>query len=123
MPRFQLLPENVLHKVPHNYCGLLLHITDDIGVRVQCEFGVGVAQDAGDGFDVYPGSQGMGGESVAQRVEGDAFGDPSFMQQRFETPVGRVGGNGLPQLERIREDPLAGKCFLAGPEYICCTLL
>ena len=49
--------------------GLLLHVRHHMGVGVQGETGVGVAQDAGQGLGIHAAGEGVGGKSVPQIVE------------------------------------------------------
>ena len=51
--------------------GLPLHIRRYMGVGIQGEAGIGVAQDAGEGLGIHAAGQGVGGESVPQVVEAD----------------------------------------------------
>ena len=60
--------------------------------------------------------------SMTQRVEGDAFSDPSFTQQGFETPIGRIGGNRSFRPEQVGENPFAESVPLPFPKDIRRTL-
>ena len=44
-----------------------------MGVGIQREGGVGVAQDTGQGLGVHAGGQGMGGEGVPQIMKSDTL--------------------------------------------------
>ena len=49
-----------------------------MGVGIQREGGVGVAQDTGQGFGVHTAGEGMGGEGVAQVMKAPASGGTAF---------------------------------------------
>ena len=49
-----------------------------MGVGIQREGGVGVAQDTGQGFGVHAAGQGVGGKGVPQVVEADGFQSQRF---------------------------------------------
>ena len=60
-----------MDKVPYNFGRTALHIAGDVGVGVQCEAGLCVAQKAGEGFGVHSSGQGMSCEGMAEIVEAD----------------------------------------------------
>ena len=49
-----------------------------MGVGIQREGGVGVAQDTGQGFGIYAAGEGVGGEGVTQIMEADAGAASSY---------------------------------------------
>ena len=61
-----------------------------MGVGVQREGGVGVAQDTGQCLGVHAAGKGMGGEGVAQIVESDT-GQSRPLEERFHVAIGRIG--------------------------------
>ena len=77
-----------------------------MGVGVQREGGVGVAQDTGQGFGVHTAGEGVGCEGVTQVMEADA-GQPRPLEQRFHVAIGCIGVDGIFRLHRVREYPLA----------------
>ena len=97
LPRFQLLSEDIFHEAAYDAAGLLLHIRCDMGVGVQREGGIGVAQDTGQGFGVHTAGEGVGGEGVTQIVEANA-GQPCPLEERFHVAIGCIGRFG----KRIR---------------------
>ncbi len=86
-----------------------------MGVGVQREGGVGVAQDAGRRFGIHAAGESVGGEGVPQIVEADA-GQPRPLEQRFHVAIGRVGVNGVFRLHRVREYPLTDGIRFALPQ-------
>ena len=88
-----------------------MHVRRHVGVGIQGERCVGVAQDAGEGFGVHAGGQGVGGEGVAQIVEPDV-GKARLLQQHLHPVVGGAGPHRLLRRQRLREDPLADRVLL-----------
>ena len=76
-----------------------------MGVGVQREGRIGVAQDAGQGFGVHAAGEGVGGEGVTQIMEADA-GQPCVLEQRLHVAIRRVGIDGVFRLHWVRKDPL-----------------
>ena len=81
-----------------------------MGVGVQSEAGLGVAQDAGEGLGIHAAGQGMGGEGVPEVME------PQLRQKRVtKNPLGLRAL--LPLLQQLRrtgrqgDDPLACSCL------------
>ena len=68
-----------------------------MGVGVQREGGVGVAQDAAEQrFGIYAAGESVGGEGVTQIVEADA-GQSRPLEERFHVAIRRIGiDGGLP---------------------------
>ena len=85
-----------------------------MGVGIQREGGVGVAQDAGQRFGIYAAGKGMGCEGMTQIVEADA-GESCPLEQRFHVAIRRVGIDGIFRLHRIREYPLADGIHFSPP--------
>ena len=77
-----------------------------MGVGVQREGSIGVAQDAGQRFGVHTAGEGVGGEGMTQIVEADA-GQPRPLEERLHVAIRRVGIDGIFRLHRVREYPLA----------------
>ena len=86
-----------------------------MGVGVQREGRIGVAQDSGQRLSIYAAGEGMGGEGVAQVVEADT-GQPRPPEQRLHVEVGRAGVDRILRLHRVREYPLADGIRLAPPQ-------
>ena len=79
-----------------------------MGVGIQREGGVGVAQDTGQGFGVHTAGEGVGCEGVTQIVEADA-GQPRPLEQRLHAAISRVGIDGVLWLHWIWEYPLTSR--------------
>ena len=77
-----------------------------MGVGIQREGGIGVAQDTGQGFGIYAAGESVGGEGVTQIVEADT-GESRPLEERLHEAISRVGIDGIFRLHRIREYPLA----------------
>ena len=88
-----------------------------MGVGVQREGRIGVAQDSGQRLSIYAAGKGMGGEGVAQVVEADT-GQPRPPEQRLHAEVGRAGVDRILRLHRVGEYPLADGIRLAPPQDI-----
>ena len=88
-----------------------------MGVGVQREGGVGVAQDAGQRFGVHTAGEGMGGEGMTQIVEADA-GQSRPLEERFHVAIGRVGIDGIFRLHRVGEYPLANGIRFSPPQDV-----
>ena len=86
-----------------------------MGVGVQGEAGLGVAQNAGEGLGVHPGGQGVGSEGVPQIMEPKA-GQFSLVQQFFEPSVCTAGIYRPLRAERIWKDPLGESGLLPLPQ-------
>ena len=86
-----------------------------MGVGVQREGGVGVAQDAGQRFGIYAAGESVGGEGVTQIVEADA-GQPRPLEERFHVAIRRIGIDGILRLHRVREYPLTDGILFAPPQ-------
>ena len=88
-----------------------------MGVGIQREGGVGVAQDTGQGFGIYAAGEGVGGEGVTQIMEADA-GQPRPLEQRLHMAISRVGIDGIFRLHRVREYPLANGIRFSPPQDV-----
>ena len=88
-----------------------------MGVGVQREGRIGVAQDAGQCLGVHAAGKGVGGEGMAQVMEADT-GQPRPPEQRFHVEVGRAGVDRILWLHRVGEYPLADGIRLAPPQDI-----
>lgn len=55
-----------------------MHIPGDMGIGVQREGGLSVAQDPGECLGVHPAGEGMGGEGVPLRYNNDKQKKPLF---------------------------------------------
>ena len=88
-----------------------------MGVGIQREGGVGVAQDTGQGFGVHTAGEGVGCEGVTQIVEANA-GQPRPLEQRLHVAIRRVGVDGIFRLHRVREYPLTDGIRLAPPQDV-----
>ena len=86
-----------------------------MGVGVQREGRIGVAQDSGQRLSIYTAGEGVGGEGVTQIVEANA-GQPCPLEERFHVAIGCIGIDGIFRLHRIREYPLADGIRLAPPQ-------
>ena len=64
-----------------------------MGVGIQREGGVGVAQDTGQGFGVHTAGEGVGGEGVTQIVEADT-GQPRPLRSVFMWRYAALGSTG-----------------------------
>ena len=64
LPVFSLASEGICQNFSHGFRRLLLGRCRDVGVGVQGETGLGVAQDAGEGLGIYAAGQSVGGEGV-----------------------------------------------------------
>jgi len=89
LPRFQLLPEDILHEAAHDARGCLLHIQCDMGVGVQRERRIGVTQNAGKGLGIYTDSESVSCEGVAQIVKANT-GQTRPTDQRLHVEVSRT---------------------------------
>ena len=88
-----------------------------MGVGVQREGRIGVAQDSGQRLSIYAAGKGMGGEGVAQVVEADA-GQPRPPEQRLHVEVGRAGVDRILRLHWVGEYPLTDGIRLAPPQDV-----
>ena len=88
-----------------------------MGVGVQREGRIGVAQDAGQGLGIHAAGEGVGGEGVPQIVEADVR-QASLIEQYFQSAVGRVRVHGQLRADRLREDPLAHRPLLSLPQEL-----
>ena len=88
-----------------------------MGVGVQREGGVGVAQNPRQGFGVHAAGEGVGGEGVTQIVEADA-GESCPLEQRLHMAISRVGIDGIFRLHRVREYPLANGIRFSPPQDV-----
>ena len=114
---FNSFPKISSMKPPTMPQACLLHIGCDMGVGVQREGGVGVAQDAGQRFGVHTAGEGMGGEGMTQIVEADA-GQSRPLEERFHVAIGRVGIDGIFRLHRVGEYPLANGIRFSPPQDV-----
>ena len=76
-----------------------------MGVGVQREGSVGVAQDAGQRFGVNAAGESVGGEGMTQIMKADA-GESCPLEQRLHVAISRVGIDGIFRLHWVRKDPL-----------------
>ena len=60
-----------------------------MGVGIQREGGIGVAQDTGQCFGIYAAGEGVRGEGVTQIVEADA-GESCPLEQRLHVAIGCI---------------------------------
>lgn len=88
-----------------------------MGVGVQREGGVGVAQDTGQRFGIYAAGEGVGSEGVTQIVEADA-GESCPLEQRLHVEVGRAGVNRILRLHWVGEYPLTDGIRPAPPQDV-----
>lgn len=86
-----------------------------MGVGIQREGGVGVAQNPRQGFGIYAAGEGVGGEGMTQIMKADA-GQPCPLEERLHVAIGRIGIDGIFRLHRVREYPLADGIRLAPPQ-------
>ena len=86
-----------------------------MGVGVQREGGIGVAQDARQRFGVHAAGEGVGSEGVAQIMETDA-GESCPLEERFHVAIGCIGVDGIFRLHRVREYPLADGIHFSPPK-------
>lgn len=91
-----------------------------MGIGIQSEAGLRMAQDAGQGLGIHPAGQGMGGEGMAQIVE-PKIRQPRLLQQAFQTPVGVARTDRLLRAERIRENPLCLRGLFSLPQKLGCA--
>lgn len=88
-----------------------------MGVGVQREGRIGVAQDSGQRLSIYAAGKGMGGEGVAQVVEADT-GQPRPPEQRLHVEVGRAGVDRILRLHWVGEYPLTDGIRPAPPQDV-----
>ena len=86
-----------------------------MGVGVQREGGVGVAQDARQRFGIHAAGESVGGEGVTQIMKADA-GQTRPLEHCLHVAIGRIGIDWIFRLHRIREYPLADGIRLAPPQ-------
>ena len=118
---FNSFPKISSMKPPTMPQACLLHIRCDMGVGVQREGGVGVAQDAGQCFGVHTAGEGMGGEGMSQIMKADT-GQTRPLEQRLHVAIRRVGIDGVFRLHWVGEYPLADgirSCAAAGCQSRC----
>lgn len=85
---FFLLPailsphHDIFHEAAHDLAGPLLHIASHMGISIQGERRLSVAQDSREGLGIHSTGQGVSGKSVPEIVKADA-GQSRPFQQRF----------------------------------------
>ena len=88
-----------------------------MGVGVQREGGVGVAQDTGQRFGIHTAGEGVGCEGMTQIMKADA-GQPRPPEQRLHVEVGRAGVDRILRLHWVGEYPLTDGIRLAPPQDV-----
>ena len=82
-----------------------------MGIGVQREAGVGVAQDARQGLGIHAAGQGMGGEGMAEIVEADVW-QARAPEDILQPLVGGARRDRQMRIAQAREDPLGGIAFV-----------
>ncbi len=72
----------MFHEAAHDLTGPLLHIAGHMGVGIEGERCLSMAQDSREGLGIHSAGQGVGGKSVPEIVKADA-GQSRPFQQRF----------------------------------------
>ena len=85
LPLSQILP----HHAPDSLRCFDLHGVGGVGIGAQSEAGIGMAQHAGDGADIYPALQRRCGKGMPQIMEANGF-LPQRFQNLFVDGVHRV---------------------------------
>jgi len=88
-----------------------------MGVCVQREAGIGMAQNARQRFGIYAAGESVGGEGVTQIMEADA-GQPRPLKQRLHVAIRRVGIDWIFRFHWVRKDPLADSIRFSPPQDV-----
>ena len=56
----------MFHEATHDFTGPLLHIAGHMGISIQGERSLGMAQDSRQGLGIHSAGQGVGGESMTE---------------------------------------------------------
>lgn len=86
-----------------------------MGIGVQREGRIGVAQDAGQRFGVHAAGESVGGEGVTQIMKTDA-GQARPLKERFHVAIGRIGVDWIFRLHGVREDSLTDGVRVSPPQ-------
>ena len=88
-----------------------------MGVGVQREGRIGVAQDSGQRLGIHATGEGVGGEGVPQIMKADV-GQARPLEQGLHVVIGRVGIEGVLRFHRVREYPRTDGIYFAPPQDV-----
>ncbi len=72
----------MFHEAAHDLAGPLLHIAGHMGIGIEGERRLSMAQDFREGLGIHSAGQSVGGEGMTEIMKADA-GQPCPFQQRF----------------------------------------
>lgn len=82
-----------------------MHISGEMGIGIQREGGLGVAQDSGECLGIHPAGEGVSGEGVPQIMKSQSR-ESGLGQQSFHPVVAAAWHDRVLRAEWVGEDPL-----------------